>query len=315
MDDKKSRNNKNNLYEKAYDYLKEVIGSVRQEKTFSLDPGFQIIEEMIAFQSLSDTLFLKSTYYDDPTDFVASHHVNVAVFTIKMAGNLGWKKERQVELGAAALLHDVGMGLIPDEILFKENRLSDIEHLVIKQRSNYAHDILSTFKNDHAYLAECALHVNERFDGSGYPLGIQGDDINEYAQIIGLADLYEALTHPRPHREKFPHFSAVKEIIKSGKNTFQKPYLKALLNVFSVFPIYSYVRLNSNAIGRVIETYPARPIRPKIQIVFDAQNRRQLTKQIVNLQENQLLHIVDYVYEKELQGLSNDTISEKNYDA
>lgn len=303
MDNNSSKDSTNNLYKEAYDYLKEVIGSIRQEKTFSLDPGFQIIEEMIAFQPLSDTLFLKSIYYDDPIDFVAAHHVNVAVYAIKMARHLGWNKERQMELGTAALLHDVGTGLIPDELLFKESRLNDIEYLVIKQRSNYAYSILNTFKNDHAYLAECALHVNERFDGSGYPLGIQGDDINEYAQIIGLVDLYEALTHSRPHREKFPHFSAVKEIIKSGKNTFQKPYLKALLNVFSVFPIYSYVRLNSNVIGRVIETYPAQPIRPKIQIVFDAQDRRQLTKEIVNLQENQLLHIVDYVNEKELQGL------------
>lgn len=307
MDDKRSKNSKIHLYEKAYDYLKEVIRSVRQKKTFPLSPGFKIVDEMIAFQSLSDTLFLKSIYYNDPIDFVASHHVNVAVSAVKMARHLGWNKDRQREIGAVALLHDVGMGLIPDALLFKENRLTAIEYLVIKQRSNFAYNILNTFIDDHAYLAEIALQVNERFDGSGYPLGKQGDDINEYAQIIGLLDMYEALTHPRPHREKLRHFSAVKEIVKSGKNTFQKSYLKALLNIFSVFPIFSYVRLNSNVIGRVIETYPAQPISPKVQIIFDAQNRRPLAKEIVDLQENPLLYIVDYVNEKELQRLFKRT--------
>ena len=311
MDEKtKVRDDKTDLYEKARDYLKGVIGSVRQGKTFSLRPGIQIIEEMVAFLPFSDTLFLESIYDNDSNDFIVAHQVNVAVYAIKIAVHLGWRKDRQMKIGAAALLHDVGMGLIPDKLLFKENRFSDIELLVIKERSNHAYNILSHFKGDYAYLAECALHVNERFDGSGYPMGIQGDDINDYAQIIGLVDMYEALIHSRPHRKKFSHFSAVKKIIKSGKNMFQKSYLKALLNIFSVFPIFSYVKLNSNAIGRVIETYPAQPTKPKIQIVSDPRNRRLLTKQIVNLQENPLLFIVDSVNEKELQGLSNGTITD-----
>ena len=85
---------------------------------------------------------------------------------------------------------------------------------------------------------------------------------------------------------------------------FQKPYLKALLSIFSVFPIFSYVRLNSNDIGQVIESYPVEPTRPKIHILFDAQSRRLSTKRIINLQKHPKSHIVDSVSEKELPGLS-----------
>ena len=307
---KKGKDGKNCLYDKASDYLKDVIESVRQDKTFSLRPGIQIIEEMIALRSF-DALFLKSVYYNNPDNFVVAHHVNVAVYAIKTAAYLRWSKDRQLEIGTAALLHDVGMGLIPDKLLFKKNRLSDIEFLVLKERSLFAYNILNLFKDDYCYLAECALQVNERFDGSGYPLGIQGDDINEHAQIIGLVDMYEALTHSRPHREKFSHFSALNTIIKSGKNSFRKSYLKALLNIFSGFPIFSYVKLNSNAIGRVIETYPAQPLRPKIQIVSDPRNSRVTAKQIVDLQENPQLYIVDSVNEKELRNLCSRKISQK----
>jgi len=286
-----------NLYGQTCDYLKNVLESIRRGNIFSLNPGLQIIQRMADVQSSTDALFLETFQDYDPHHFMIHHHVNVAIYAIKMAENLGWNKDRQKEIGTAGLLHDVGMGLIPNELLFKEERLSDDELIVIKKRSDYAYHILKTFKEACPYLAECALQINERVDGFGYPMGLKGDEIHEYAQIIGLVDMYEALSHSRPQREKLLHFTAVKEIITSGKNRFQKRHLKTLLNIFSIFPIFSYVRLNSNAIGRVIETYPDQPMRPKIRIVYDSQNRKVLTERIINLQENPLLFIVDSVNE------------------
>ena len=132
---------------------------------------------------------------------------------------------------------------------------------------------------------------------------MQGDEIHEYAQIIGLLDMYEALIHSRPQREKLTHFAAVKEVINNCKHRFQRKHLKSLLSIFTVFPIHSYVRLNSNAVGKVIETYAAQPMRPKIQIVYDSQRRKVLTERIVVLPENPLLNIVDSVPETEIQEL------------
>ena len=307
-DKEKAREKGENLYGMACDYLKNVLTSVKEGERFLLDPGFQIINEMVALQFFTDTLFLRTFHDDAPHEFIVTHPVDVAIYAIKMAEHLGWSKDRQVEIGMSALLHDVGMGLIPDELLFKEDRLNDDEYLIIKERSNYAYHILSNFKEDFAYLADCALHVNERLDGSGYPIGLKGDEIHEYAQIIGLLDMYEALIHSRPWRERFRHFSAIKKIIKLGKNIFQKRHLRALLNIFSVFPIFSYVRLNSNAIWQVIETYPCQPMRPKIRIVFDSQKRRLLAERIINLQENPFLTITDSVSEKEVQAFSEGPV-------
>jgi hypothetical protein len=164
-------------------------------------------------------------------------------------------------------------------------------------------------------LAECAVQVNERLDGSGYPQGLQGDEINEYAQVIGLVDMYEALVHSRPQREKFHHFKAVKEIIKSGKHLFKRKHLKALLNIFSIFPLHSYVRLNSDAVCKVVKTYPDQPMRPRIQIVFDSQQKRVLTERIINLPDDPLLYIVDSVVDEELQSLSEGPGSEARVQA
>jgi HD-GYP domain-containing protein (c-di-GMP phosphodiesterase class II) len=157
---------------------------------------------------------------------------------------------------------------------------------------------------EHAYLAECAAQVYERIDGSGYPRGLKADEMHEYAQIIGLLDMYESLIHTRPQRGKRTPFAAVKEIINSSKNHFRKDYLKTLLSVFTAFPIHSYVRLNSDAIGKVIETYSDQPLRPKIQIIYDSQKRKVLTEKIVALPDDPLLHIVDSITDKQIRQLT-----------
>jgi HD-GYP domain-containing protein (c-di-GMP phosphodiesterase class II) len=288
------------VYDKAALYLNHVLAAVRQRKAFTLEPGFKIVREMANVAHTQDFLFVMAIHSENRFKYVIHHCVNVAVYAIKMTQSLGWDPARQIEIGMAALMHDIGMGVIPDKMIYKEQELTAEETRILRERPNYSYKILRSFGKDVAYLAECAAQVYERIDGSGYPRGLKGDEIHEYAQIVGLLDMYEALIHSRPQREKVPHFTAVKEIFNTCKERFQRVYLKELLNVFTVFPIYSYVRLNSGAIGKVIETYSEQPMRPKLLIVLDSQKRPVLTHRIVSLSENPLLNIVDSVSESEL---------------
>jgi len=295
--------NRQKLYEDLSHYLEKVLEAARGEKSFPLDPGFRIIREIVEVNPPQDFLFIKAIHHDDQFRFVTNHSVNVAIFAVKIAENLGFSKKKQVEIGMAGLLHDVGTALIPENIINKAGKLNDEEYTLLKERPNLSYKILRSVGGNHNYLAECALQVYEKIDGSGYPKGLRGEEIHEYAQIIGLIDIYEALIHSRPQRERYLHFSAVKEIIRTGKESFQRKHLKALLNIFSIFPIYSYVRLNSNATGRVIQTYTDHPMRPKLEIIFDSQKRKVLTERIINLPDNPLLHITNSVSEEEIEHL------------
>ena len=292
------------LYKEAAGYMREVLDSLHQHTSFELESGFRIIEKMVAVNHPLDPLFILALHIDHLDQYVIQHPVNVAVFAIKMAAHLGFDKSKQIEIGMAGLLHDVGMAVIPDKILFKRKKLNKAEKKLFKQRPNFSHKILRTLGNKYAYLAECAVQVYERIDGSGYPRGLKVDEMHEYAQIIGLLDIYESLIHSRPQREKVTPFAAVKEIINTSKNQFQQTYLKAHLNIFTAFPIHSYVRLNSDAIGKVIETYSDQPLRPIIQIIYDSQKRKVLTRKIVSLPENPLLHIIDSVSDEEIRHLA-----------
>lgn len=293
-------------YAHAIAYVRDVLTAFREQRSFSLDKGLRIIEWIIDKKNKED-LFLKALHLNYPSSFLVSHMVNVAIYAIKMGTGLDFSKDQQIEIGIAALLHDVGKYKISEEIIYKRKVLNDREFKSLREAPNYGYEVLRSLREPYGYLAKCALQGHERIDGSGYPQGLKGNEINEYARIIGLVDVYEALTHSRPQRGKMHHYTAAKEILQSSLSAFDRNHIKTLINTFSFFPLHSYVKLNSKAIGRVIATHPNRPMRPKIQIIYDFQGKPVSRDRIfVDLAENPLLHITKSVSAEEQDILTAD---------
>jgi HD-GYP domain-containing protein (c-di-GMP phosphodiesterase class II) len=161
--------NRKLLYEEASAYIGEVLNALRNRKGFSLEKGFEVIRKIVAVTYPQDPVLILALHQDDLRRYVTQHPVNVAVFAIKMADHLGFQKSIQVEIGMAGLLHDVGMAVVPDNILYKQGRLDNAEMKIFRQRPNFSWKILRTLGCEYAYLAECAAQVYERIDGSGYP--------------------------------------------------------------------------------------------------------------------------------------------------
>lgn len=295
------------LHAQACACLTRIFTAVRQRSAFPLEPAATIVRRMAAERPARDELFAAALHLDAADQFAVHHSVNVAVYAIKMAQDLGFDEERQVQIGLAGLLHDVGIALLPEPLIHKKVPLTAEELNLLRERPNSAARILQCLGSEHGLIAECAAQVYERADGSGYPRGLRAEEIHEYAQIIGLLDLYEALVHSRPNREKLSFFEAVKYICKSCKTQFQRRYLKSLLRVFTVFPLDSYVQLNSEAVGKVVETVPDQPMRPKLQIILDSQRREVLAERIIALTETPLLNIVRGFAEKDVRELRKGT--------
>ncbi len=288
------------LYERAIGILEDIYSTARAGNKFEISSAESLVVDIVEDETDSDSLFIYALHHHYTDKYFLYHPVNVAIFSIRLARGLDMAHEKIIELGLSALLHDIGMVKFPEELVLKSSRFSRNELEIFRKRPVYSYEILKPFSQTHPYLAETALQVHERVDGSGYPHGLKGEEINEYAKIIGLVDVYEAMIHDRPQRERFLHFKAVKEIIKKEKHGFERAYLKALLNVFSIFPLYSYVKLNSGAIGKVIKTDVRQPLRPVVKIVLDSQGNRLLTERIVDLSEHPLLYIIDSISEDEI---------------
>ena len=291
------------IYQSIVAFLKDTFADVSEGRLVSIDRACSIILTIANSPITRDEwskLIDATGYSSDSKDFLLYHHANVATFSICLGITLQFSKEELCRIGIVALLHDIGKMLIPDEILFKRGQLTSEEWKVLKQYPYESYKILSALGPKYDILAQCALQVNERIDGSGFPRGLKNEAVHSYAQMIGLMDVYEAMTSNRPYRPKLLHYDAVKEILKTRKSSFARHYITALLKTFSIFPLYSCVKLNSGVIGRIIEVNKDLPMRPKVEVIYDAGNILLPVPFVVDLATQSFLYIQAPVPESEL---------------
>ena len=133
-------------------------------------------------------------------------------------------------------------------------------------------------------------------DGSGYPHGLKGEYIDQFARILNLADTYDALTQARSFRNQLEPNMAMKEIL-SLKASFDDNIVKAFINTVGMFPVGSLVRLNNGEIGRVIRNNSESPTRPELQILYDHKNQKPEKMKVVNLQKHPIFYITECLKE------------------
>lgn len=289
------------LYRALYEFLNEIFTTVKANQKFSVDKGMELIAGVLDLPKAIEDLHREAIYKKDIQYDSTVHGINVMIFAIKIGNGLGYNREQLTELSLAALLHDVGVCKIPNDIVKKEGTLTNEEYALIKKHPQLGYDIIvKVLDKKYQWLADVVFQEHEREGGQGYPRGLTGKEIHEYAKIIGMVDVYEALSHPRPQRKRFLPYEAAKVIVNSSKNAFAPRMIKMLITKLSCFPIGSYVVLNSRAIGRVVETNESSPLRPAIEMLYEPMGRRLSEPKLIKLQDTPLLYIVDSIFEEDL---------------
>ncbi len=151
--------------------------------------------------------------------YTRGHSVRVAQYSREIARRMGKNEEAADSIYYIALLHDIGKIGISDDIINKSGRLTDEEYNVIKQHPVLGADILK----DITELPDAAVGArwhHEKFDGTGYPDGLRGNEIPEAARIIGVADAYDAMSSKRSYRDALPQQTIREEIIKDTGTQF-----------------------------------------------------------------------------------------------
>jgi putative two-component system response regulator len=171
-------------------------------------------------------------------DYVTGRHTQrVGELCGLLAARLGLPRERVDLLRRAAPLHDVGKIGIPDAILLKPGRLSDDEFATMREHVDVGAKLLAQGQSDLMILAErVALTHHERWDGSGYPRGLQGDEIPIEGQIVAVADVFDTLINERPYKPAWPIERAIAEIRRQSGRWFAPRVVAAFMGVLSDTP-------------------------------------------------------------------------------
>ncbi len=180
--------------------------------------------------SISGALKTLAQALDERDSYTRMHSQNVAELAEKTARVLGMGRERRRIIRIAGELHDIGKIGIPEAILHKSGRLSAGEYDRMKMHPSQGANILEPLTIFESVLV-AVLHHHERYDGSGYPNGLQGESIPRLAQILAVCDVWDALTTDRPYRPAVSPDEA-KKIIEEGKGSlFDPKVVKAFMHV------------------------------------------------------------------------------------
>ncbi|MBN1697801.1 MAG: HD-GYP domain-containing protein [Spirochaetales bacterium] len=207
---------------------------------------------------------------------------------------------RLLQLVTGAMLHDIGMVRVPDEIVNKKEKLVKDEYNTLRMHTIHSYKIILQELSYPEDVAAIALYHHEKWDGTGYPKQLKGDQIPLAARIVAVTDAYEAMVNERPYRSALIGYNAMKNMLSDNGTHFDPGILKVFLKCIGIYPIGSYVLLNDSHIGKVIEVNSMAPMRPKVQILYEKSGEKLLNKETIDLMDNGDLFIIRAIDPKEI---------------
>ena len=210
--------------EKVSDWEKE--SSERKDTADELHKRFENLKEIIG-----DSLPAVENYVEAVDSHVGRHQKKVARLSEAIAEYLELSLKERLALRAASKLHDVGKICVPPEILNKPGSLTQLEYDIAQFHSYIGFKVISKIR-----VMEDAARIvyqhHERIDGSGYPLGLKGSEINMGARILAVADVLEAMTSSQPYRFSHDLKNTLEEILKGRGTSYDPVVVDACIELF-----------------------------------------------------------------------------------
>ncbi len=201
-------------------------------------------------------------------DYTYRHCLCVAILSITMGITLDFNEFMLIELALCGLLHDLGKMMIPNEIVNKPDFLNPEEYDVMKTHPLIAAKQLKKLSIvSDAVIRGIECH-HEKYDGTGYPYGLKGNQIPLYSKILAIADVYDAITSTRSYRRAcFPN-EAIEYVMGSVDTHFDYEILRAFLKNIAAYPVGTFISLSDGNLGVVVRNLQINPLRPVIRIIY-----------------------------------------------
>lgn len=190
------------------------------------------------------------------------HGLNVALISRMFGHWLGWSADDINTLTFAGFIYDIGKNILPQDIIWKPGKLTNLEFDLMKTHAFHAYHLLKKTNLDE-HILNATLQHHERCDGTGYPQGLKGADIDPYAKIIAIVDMYEAMTAPRTYREPMCPYKAIAIFEQDFFQKYDIAFIRTFLQHLSDELIGNRIELNSGDKGEVImanRTSLSRPV-------------------------------------------------------
>ena len=235
------------------EYLKEVFTMTTSIPDYKIDTAdlIQKLAPLYLNRNTITELFDMINQMHSINDSVYAHCVNVALISRMIGRWLRFEQQDLNVLTCCGLLHDIGKLAIPDEILNKPGKLTEEEFKIIKSHPTLGFQMLVKQNIDPRIKQAVLLH-HERYDGSGYPSGIQKEQLPDFAMIIAIADVYDAMTASRSYREPLCAFQVIENFERDGYQKYQTKYIHTFLHQIASTYQRNRILLNDGRSAKIV---------------------------------------------------------------
>ena len=287
------------VHHQALDVVQESMENVLQGNIIEIQSVETSIKGVVEQASADKDMLINSASIESMDDYLLAHSVGVAIYSVVMGLGLGYKEDELTLLGMGALLHDIGMTKVPADLIDRGGPLNAAEYDEVKRHTLYGTMMVKDGTALSKQVKKVISRHHERYDGSGYPQRLEGAEIDEYSQIVGLADTFEAMTSPRSYREKMTVYHAMRETLSVSPKAFNPTLTRALLEKMALYPVGSLVELSSGQMAIVVGTNDKVPFRPVVRIVSEGEEGGRKDLRIINLLGDENLYIVGILREED----------------
>ncbi len=202
-------------------------------------------------------------------DYSYVQPAKVAALSMLIGKKQGISMMKLPNIGLPALLMNIGYVMVPPGVLTKQGSLTDKEHWEVRKHPYYSSSMINKSGALEPEMIVSILQHHERWNGSGYPAGLKGEEISLVARIIGIVDLYFAMVSRRPYRKELKPHEAMEFIIALAGDQLDPELVKAFSEEVPIYPNGVTVRLSTNQVGIVCDSNIGTVGRPKVRILFD----------------------------------------------
>ncbi|EAW27017.1 putative metal-dependent phosphohydrolase, HD region [Alteromonadales bacterium TW-7] len=279
-------------YERHSKKLKSLYGDITAGMAVNVKVLDEIAGEIVSSVFRNTNAMTILTRVKDKHNYNWRHMINCAIFTAVFAKYLGYKQGVVQQLAMGALLHDLGQAKIPQGILSKPSKLTDIEMSAVKKHVSQGLILAKEEEGVTPLMLDMIVNHHERLDGSGYPRGVSDQKLSRAARIMAIVDVYDAMTADKLYKEGDEPINALRYLLASNK-LFDAELVQRFIKCLGVHPVGSIVKLTNERLAIVLEGNTQNPIKPKVKLFYNAKHNHHVTPKDIDLStDNQELKIL-----------------------
>jgi len=254
-------------YQKTVDQVDKMFDLLIAKQICELGPAALFTAESLVAISQDLDLFVALGIEPAIDRYPFRHSTQTAMLAMAIGTMLGLSQDNLVELGVGALIHDAGMLYVKPELLESQHTLNRVQFVEITRHPMVTFELIRHLPQIPNGAQMVAYQMHERYNGTGYPHRRHSRHIHQLARVAAIADVYQALVSPRPHRPGYLPYQAMETIVKGSSVGLYDPLaVRGLLHAIGLFPVGSFVELNDGRCGRVIRSNREAYTQPVVEI-------------------------------------------------